>query len=521
MLLASDLSELAINLNQQGSNSNRFSNMLNILRKLVNSDAASLLVFRGQKFIPLATSGLAQDVVGRRFDIHQHPRLQIIARAGDIVRFSSDSDLPDPFDGLIPNHDGKINVHACIGLPLLVNQQLIGALTLDSFDSKAFDDFSNETLRTIASITAGALYSALLIDRLETKTSRLVEQDRSPENMMTSDTEIIGESAETQELKNTIMAVADCDLNVLILGETGVGKELVAKAIHNYSSRKNKPLIYLNCAALPESVAESELFGHIKGAFTGAINHRQGKFELANKGTLFLDEIGELPLSLQAKLLRVIQYGDLQRVGDDQILKVDVRIIAATNKNLSEEVKQHRFRADLYHRLSVFPIVVQPLRERGNDVILLAGYFIEKTRIKFGLQHIQLSSFAADFIMNQAWLGNVRELENAIYRAVVLAKAENNNNNNLITIETRHFNQMEQIKTEIKADTNSQSSFYSSAYASKSWSGEPLREATDNFQKHLLTEVLKHNQNNWSATARDLGMNSGNLHRLAKRLHMK
>lgn len=217
--------------------------------------------------------------------------------------------------------------------------------------------------------------------------------------------------------------MAGSDLNVLISGETGTGKELVAKAIHEGSPRAVNPLVYLNCAALPETVAESELFGHVKGAFTGAISNRSGKFEMADNGTLFLDEIGELSLALQAKLLRVLQYGDIQRVGDDRSLRVDVRVLAATNRDLREEVLAGNFRADLFHRLSVFPLSVPPLRERGEDVVLLAGYFCEQCRLRLGLSRVVLSPGARSHLLNYGWPGNVRELEHAIHRAVVLARA--------------------------------------------------------------------------------------------------
>lgn len=181
--------------------------------------------------------------------------------------------------------------------------------------------------------------------------------------------------------------------------------------------------MYLNCAALPESVAESELFGHVKGAFTGAISNRSGKFEMADNGTLFLDEIGELSLALQAKLLRVLQYGDIQRVGDDRSLRVDVRVLAATNRDLRQEVVEGRFRADLYHRLSVFPLSVPPLRERESDVVLLAGYFCEQCRLRMGLARVILAEAARNRLQKWSWPGNVRELEHAIHRAVVLARA--------------------------------------------------------------------------------------------------
>ncbi len=210
---------------------------------------------------------------------------------------------------------------------------------------------------------------------------------------------------------------------MLISGETGTGKELVAKAVHQGSPRAANPLVYLNCAALPESVAESELFGHVKGAFTGAISNRSGKFEMADNGTLFLDEIGELSLALQAKLLRVLQYGDIQRVGDDRSLRVDVRVLAATNRDLRQEVVEGRFRADLYHRLSVFPLSVPALRERENDVVLLAGYFCEQCRLRMGLARVILAEAARNRLQQWSWPGNVRELEHAIHRAVVLARA--------------------------------------------------------------------------------------------------
>ncbi len=237
---------------------------------------------------------------------------------------------------------------------------------------------------------------------------------------------MIGLSAGIMQLKKEIDIVAASDLNVLISGETGTGKELVAKAIHEGSPRAASPLIYLNCAALPESVAESELFGHVKGAFTGAISNRSGKFEMADNGTLFLDEIGELSLSLQAKLLRVLQYGDIQRVGDDRSLRVDVRVLAATNRDLREEVLAGRFRADLFHRLSVFPLSV-PLRERGEDVVLLAGVFLRAVSPAAGARARGVKPWrAASFVELSLAGGNVRELEHAIHRAIVLARGMHN-----------------------------------------------------------------------------------------------
>jgi anaerobic nitric oxide reductase transcription regulator len=202
--------------------------------------------------------------------------------------------------------------------------------------------------------------------------------------------ELIGQSKVHKRLLEEIKLVGGSDLTVLITGETGVGKELVAQAIHAASPRAEKPLISLNCAALPETLVESELFGHVRGAFTGA-NERRGKFELANGGTLFLDEVGELSLTVQAKLLRVLQSGQLQRLGSDQEHRVDVRLIAATNRDLAAEVRNGRYRADFYHRLSVYPLQVPALRERGRDVLLLAGFFLEQNRSRMGLGSLRLS----------------------------------------------------------------------------------------------------------------------------------
>lgn len=244
-------------------------------------------------------------------------------------------------------------------MPLFIGQTLIGALTLDGINATQFDEYSDEELRVLASLMAGALNNALLMERLEKPASSFTPSPHRPEE--NEEVEIIGDSAALAHLKQQIGVVAPSDLSVLIMGETGTGKELIAQAIHQQSQRAARPLVYLNCAALPESVAESELFGHVKGAFTGAIHNRPGKFELADKGTLFLDEIGELPLSLQAKLLRVLQYGNLQRVGEDKPLTVDVRIIAATNLDMRKAVTDGEFRANLI--IALASSAVRPVAE--------------------------------------------------------------------------------------------------------------------------------------------------------------
>lgn len=496
------LAKIAIELQSDIGHPDRFSRLIATLRQLLGCDASALLRYDAHQFIPLAIDGLAKDVLGRRFALDGHPRLEAIARAGDIVRFPADSSLPDPYDGLIPGQE-SLKVHACLGLPLFAGQNLIGALTLDGMDAHQFDNYSDEELRLIAALVSGALNNALLIARLESQNALVENINGEP----TADAqEIIGLSAPVVQLKKEIEIVAGSDLNVLIGGETGTGKELVAKAIHQQSPRAVNPLVYLNCAALPESVAESELFGHVKGAFTGAISHRSGKFEIADNGTLFLDEIGELSLSLQAKLLRVLQYGDIQRVGDDRSLRVNVRVLAATNRDLREEVLAGRFRADLFHRLSVFPLSVPPLRERGDDVILLAGYFCEQCRTRMGLGSVILSAAARAHLATYAWPGNVRELEHAIHRAVVLARAASGGDE--VILHPQHFAVQGEAAPVVQTHEAPMDSVN-------------LRDATDAFQRQAIAQALEQQQNNWAATARALSLDVANLHRLAKRLGLK
>ncbi|ELC8011883.1 nitric oxide reductase transcriptional regulator NorR [Escherichia coli] len=496
------LANIAIELQRGIGHQDRFQRLITTLRQVLECDASALLRYDSRQFIPLAIDGLAKDVLGRRFALEGHPRLEAIARAGDVVRFPADSELPDPYDGLIPGQE-SLKVHACVGLPLFAGQNLIGALTLDGMQPDQFDVFSDEELRLIAALAAGALSNALLIEQLESQ--NMLPGDAAPFEAV-KQTQMIGLSPGMTQLKKEIEIVAASDLNVLISGETGTGKELVAKAIHEASTRAVNPLVYLNCAALPESVAESELFGHVKGAFTGAISNRSGKFEMADNGTLFLDEIGELSLALQAKLLRVLQYGDIQRVGDDRSLRVDVRVLSATNRDLREEVLAGRFRADLFHRLSVFPLSVPPLRERGDDVILLAGYFCELCRLRLGLSRVVLSAGARNLLQHYRFPGNVRELEHAIHRAVVLARATRSGDE--VILEAQHFAFPEVSLPPPEA-------------AAVPVVKQNLREATEAFQRETIRQALVQNHHNWAACARMLETDVANLHRLAKRLGLK
>ena len=233
---------------------------------------------------------------------------------------------------------------------------------------------------------------------------------------------IIGHSPALQKVLAQIATVAPTEANVIILGGSGTGKELVARAIHDLSARKDRPLVRVNCASIPKELFESEFFGHVRGAFTGAIKDRLGRFELADDGTLFLDEVGEIPLDLQSKLLRVLQEGQFERVGDERTRTVKVRLIAATNRDLLAEAKAGRFRLDLYYRLSVFPIEVPSLWERLEDVAELAEHFIKQASRRLGVPRPRLTKFHVQELQSYDWPGNVRELQNVIERAVILAK---------------------------------------------------------------------------------------------------
>jgi transcriptional regulator with GAF, ATPase, and Fis domain len=253
--------------------------------------------------------------------------------------------------------------------------------------------------------------------RLEAETTYLIEELKETHNFE----EIVGRSPSLASVLEKVRLVAATDSSVLILGETGTGKELISRAVHSNSARKERPLIKVNCAALPMGLIESELFGHEKGAFTGATEKRIGRFELANGGTIFLDEIGEMPLELQVKLLRVLQEHEFERIGGSQTIKVDVRVIAASNRDLARAAAEGNFRQDLYYRLNVFPLRIPPLRERPEDIGLLVHYFVRRYATKIGRKITRVPKETMERLAAYPWPGNVRELENVIERAVILS----------------------------------------------------------------------------------------------------
>jgi Nif-specific regulatory protein len=369
-----------------------------------------------------------------------------------------------------------------ICVPIKMGQETIGALSVDRlFDETVSLEEDMQLLTIIASMIAQAVRLRQSAheerERLMEENSRLLAalQERfRPSN-------IVGNSNAMQEVYNLIGQVCRSDATVLIRGESGTGKELVAHAIHYNSPRADKPFIKVHCAALPESIVESELFGHERGAFTGAIATRKGRFELANGGSIFLDEIGELSPAMQVKLLRVLQEREIERVGGTQVIKVNVRLITATNRNLEEMMRASQFREDLYYRLNVFPIHIPPLRERKTDITQLADFFVEKYA-KANHKTVQrISTPAIEMLTGYHWPGNVRELENCMERAVLLSTDE--------VIHGYHLPPT--LQTAEHSNTRHPGT---------------LPEATDNLEREMIIEALKTGRGNMASAAKSLGL---------------
>ncbi|MHC4619148.1 MAG: sigma 54-interacting transcriptional regulator [Planctomycetota bacterium] len=319
--------------------------------------------------------------------------------------------------------EGKRIAFFCV--PIKLEGKTIGALSVDRQAVRG-DDFEANVrlLNIISTMVAQAVKLNRLVEsdrnRLRDENVRLRQELKARFNIHN----MVGSSNRMQQVYRLIEQVADSNATVLIRGESGTGKDLVAHAIHYNSPRGQKPFVKVNCTALPETLLESELFGHEKGAFTGAIERKLGRFERANGGTVFLDEIGDFPLNLQVKLLRVIQFREFERLGGYETINANVRIIVATNKNLEEQIEKSLFREDLYYRINVFPIYLPPLRERKDDIMLLADYFLEKLAADNGKNINRISTPAIEMLTRYHWPGNVRELENCIERAVLLCDGE-------------------------------------------------------------------------------------------------
>ncbi len=350
-----------------------------------------------------------------------HPDIDKVLNIGKVklVEETRNPDHHDTYEGMVDMPTG----HSCMLAPLRINGNTLGLMTLDHRQCDMFTPQRVNLANTLTKLIALALAQSMATDSLLIDKERLVYERNSLIGDINSVVKgLIGKSPAWQQVIEKIKLVAPTESHVMILGETGTGKEQTAKAIHALSKRSDKPFITLNCSALNTNLAESELFGHEKGAFTGAVSTRRGRFELANGGILFLDEIGDLPPEIQPKLLRAIQEGTFERLGGEKTLHSDVRIICATNVDLQERVRQGKFREDLFYRLNVFPINLPPLRERKDDIFLLSDYFLKTLSERFGYKELKLSDETLNILRENYWQGNVRELQNTLERAIILSR---------------------------------------------------------------------------------------------------
>jgi len=404
-----------------------------------------------------------------------------------VVAILSNEVVQSESSGLPSLVEAQVSSLLCV--PLVAFEKPLGVIYLDTSSRVAkFDEVHLQLLTAIAGIAAIAFENARRFEQLEKENRRLQEAVKLEHQM-------VGESQSMREVYALLSKVAASASTVLLLGESGTGKELAARAIHLNSPRASKAFVAINCATLTESLLESELFGHEKGSFTGAVSQKRGKLELADGGTVFLDEVGELSPAIQAKLLRALQTREFERVGGTRPINVDVRMIAATNRDLKAAIKAGQFREDLYYRLNVVSIPMPPLRERREDIPLLAAFFVAEYSKKCKRRVTGVSAEARRLLCSYDWPGNVRQLENAIERAVVLGATE------LITPEDLP----EIVEREAIVDAPAAGYF------------ETIREA----KRQLVTKTLRQTGGNFTEAAKLLGMHPNNLHRLVTNLNLR
>lgn len=494
----------------------RLQSLVNALHQQFQCGAVVALKLDGEALKPVAAIGLVEEALGRRFITAQHPRFAALTNSQVALRFPVGTPLPDPYDGLLASQPGAdLPIHDCMGMRLMFNGNCWGIVTLDSLTPGVFDGDKLLKLERLCSALEANIRLVELENELYSLKKIRLDSPISSPIVTGRNSNIIGKSAAILKIKKELAVVAGSDFPVLLMGETGVGKEVFANFLHQNSRRAHKPMLHINCAALPDNLAESELFGHVKGAFTGATNDRAGRLESAHQATLFLDEVGELSPTIQAKLLRVIQNGEIQRLGSDHPLQIDIRIIAATNRNLKEQIATGSFRADLYHRLSVYPITIPPLRERTEDIPLLTGYFLELNRSRLGIRSLRLSTDAELALLAYPWPGNVRELEHAISRAAIKALSRGAKRHEIITL-TADLLDLD-LPTPLVIPTKSDEIFE----LFESTQGQSMKEAVKMFQRSLIIHQLQLQNGSWSATARALGVDPSNLHKLAHKLGIK
>lgn len=404
-----------------------FSSAYEAIRRVVSFDRAAFLLYQPEaktlKLLSMDSDAESEFFsLGREYDLHE-TRISawVLKHQQAVLRSDLEKEQQSPGDRRLVAE----GIQSYCVIPLVAMGKSIGTFTVWSKTKNRYSAADLELLQEVANQVSLAIANmrsyeeiAALKARLEKENVYLQEEIRTVHNFE----EIVGNSPTLLELLRRVDQVAPADSSVLIYGETGTGKELIARAIHDRSRRKNRPLVKVNCSAISAGLVESELFGHVKGAFTGAFEKRIGRFELADGGTIFLDEVGELPLETQVKLLRVLQEREFEPVGSNRTMRVDVRIIAATNRNLEESIKAGSFRSDLYYRLNVFPLEVPPLRERRSDIPALATFFLARYSRNQGKKIESISAAAMERLKSYSWPGNIRELQNVIERALILSQ---------------------------------------------------------------------------------------------------
>ncbi len=450
--------------------------LMDAVIEITNADKGFLILMEGDNLDVKVARNLKRENIA---DAVSQLSDSIIAKVVKSRRpvIISDAMNDDEFGAAKSVMDLRLTSVVCV--PLLERGTLLGIIYVGN--SSIVQLFTKDTLKVLTIFAAQAsliVANALLLDELRHDNRQLHDK---LEQMRFGD--IIGTSPAMQEVFRKIEKVAGTDISVLITGETGTGKELIAREIHNRSQRRDKPFITINCGAIPENLLESELFGHVKGAFTGAVSNKQGKFHVADSGTLFLDEIGEMPLSLQVKILRAIQEKVVVRVGDTRPESVDIRIVAATNRELESEIQHGRFREDLYYRLNVVNLHLPPLRDRGEDVVVIARYLLNRFASEYDSKVKGFSPNAAVGIRKYRWPGNIREMENRIKKAIVLSEGTMIGPDDIGLT----GDELPQIL--------------------------PLSDAKDKFQREYINEVLALNNGNRTKTARDLGVDPRTIFR--------
>ena len=392
-------------------------------------------------------------------------------------------------------------IRSTLGIPLWRGEDILGVIQVDNRESGVLTSSDLEIMAVLAHNASLAVANARLVKRLRAAEERLKkenaflknkEQERRGGNRAGGGPEIIGSSAPMKALLQQLEKVVNTRVTVLIEGETGVGKELVAASVHYRSNRRERLFVGQNCAAMPETLLESELFGHKKGSFTGAHEDKKGLFEIADGGTLFLDEVTEMPVSLQSKLLRVLQEGEVRPIGATQEKKVNVRIVTATNRNLEKEVAEGRFREDLYYRLKVFPLRVPPLRERREDIPLIADHFLHRFSAEFGKPSGGFSQQTMELLQGYDWPGNVRELQNEVQRLCIQVDTGGFVTPDMLSPRVR---QVEGMIERVRPTKGT------------------LKEMMDQVERWLLIEALREHQNNKTAAAKNLGITREGLHK--------